>query len=146
MIYVFAIKDPRLTAQGKPDIVYIGSGRQPWLSVVRHLRESSNWDLYDWSKGLFEDFPEGVDVLGQEVCDIYHGEVISIPPPAEGRTRVEWVILGLDQEPIDAELASTRAVIPLGTQKAYWINRLRAEGQPLLNGRPGRPRKAAGET
>lgn len=145
--YVWGIKDPRLTAEDKPDVVYVGNGQRPWESVRRHIQESSNMELFEWSKDLFKDFPEGVEVLGKEVCDKWHGEPVEIPPPVEGRTRLEWVIFGEEQNDdlLPKDPGSERQVLPLGTLKSHIIKKLRAEGHPLLNRPAGRPPKRSSE-
>lgn len=137
--YVFGIKDPRLTAKGEPDIVFVGNGRRPWESVERHLRDSSNAQVWEWAKGLFEDFPEGLVIHDQIVCDAYHGEEVEFPEPIEGRTLVEWVILDVedDDDHVDAGLLR---VGQKGTKKQQVIRKLMREGHPLMNRFPGRPR------
>lgn len=143
--YVFAMKDPRLTREGKPDIVYVGNGRRPWESVARHLRDSSNPEVLEWATGLFQDFPEGLEVLGQEVCDRFHGENVPVTPLTPGRTRLEWEILALEDDDQSAdswrqETHGSHQVIAPGTRKQTLIRQLREQGHPILNRGAGRPK------
>lgn len=136
--YVYGIKDPRLTAAGKLDVVFVGNGRRPWESVQRHLQDSSNPEMWEWAKGLFEDFPEGLVIHDHIVCDAYHGEEVEFPQPIEGRTLVEWVIFDIEDEGDEDEPGMT-TITPKGTKKQKVIERLRKEGHPLMNKESGRP-------
>lgn len=134
MPYVFAIYDPRLP-EGK-DAVYVGSGAYPWESVVRHLEKSSNPEMAAWAEGLHKDFPEGIEILGRVVADRFHGDLIPFPDPRPGITRVQWEILAFDDRE-EHEPDGNRIIG--GTSKTYWLNRLVAEGHPILNRKVGRP-------
>lgn len=137
--YVFAIRDPRI--QGEKNIIFVGNGGQPWISIQQHLRQSSNQAMIEWARGLQKDFPNGVEVLGDIVCRAYHGEQVEVPPSPPGITRLIWEILDLETEP--PETQGSQVIVPLGTRKIYWIKKLVSEGHPLLNKLPGRPRKDA---
>lgn len=138
--YVWFIRDPRITAAeegSEPlNIVYVGSGYEPWLSVKRHLTRSSNPELQNWVSKLHDDFPEGIQILDQVVCEIYHGEIRNLPEPTPGITRVEWGILAYEGDRVQGDHYTN-----LGTLKAYWIKKLKAQGHPLLNRGVGRPLK-----
>jgi hypothetical protein len=140
--YIFAIKDPRLE-EGK-NIIYVGNGDVPWESVLRHLHRSNNPLVANWVLGLHQDFPEGLEIVGREIAEIFHGDSnVSLPPVSDGKTRIEWTILAYDDaETPPGKVRMTQGVYSLEvkSQKSYWIQKLMEEGHPLLNRAPGRPR------
>ena len=133
--YVFGIADPRLTAKGKPDIVFVGNGNQPWLTVRRHLERSRNPEVAKWAAGLHKDFPEGLIVHGEVICERFHGDAKPLPETPPGVTVVEWRIFGIDVEELDDD-----GRVSSGTLKSKVIAQLRKEGHPLLNKTAGRPK------
>lgn len=144
--YVYAIHDPRLP-KGK-DIVFVGNGARPWESIQRHLTESSNPRVAGWAKQLWEEYPT-LTVLGQVVCDQFHGDPVTIPPPPPHETRLEWSILALEEDdrgnPAIVDQGDSLLLSrPVPTKKAFWIRRLLEEGHPLLNNPTGRPRLRVG--
>lgn len=136
--YIWALKDPRLPEGG--NIVYVGNGSRPWESIQRHLKRSSNPRVAKWAEELHKSFPEGLVIRGREVCDRYHGENIPLIEPKDGRTIIEWTILGIEEETYDYENDMT-SVMYVGTLKNQIISDLKAQGHPLMNETAGRPRK-----
>lgn len=137
--YIYGVKDPDT---GK--YVFIGNGMRPWESIQRHLNRSSNPRIREWAQDLFTRYPNGVEILTTEVCDRWHGDVVVIPEPANGVTRLEWDIL--DEETETLPLREGEKPIVVAPRKTRIIKRLIAEGHPLLNDLPGRrPKKVESE-
>ncbi len=136
--YVWILRDPRLALQDKPDIVYIGNGRRPHESVLRHFKRSSNDKVAEWVKGLHADFPEGIVILGDIVVHRYEGLDLEIPSIPEGFTRIEWEIVGFEDDDILLP-DSPNIRLHVGTLKSYFIQKYLREGHPLMNKRAGRP-------
>lgn len=134
--YIYYIADPRLPE--KTNIVYVGNADQPWLAVERHLRKSSNPQLEKWAQSIRKDYPEGVQILQEIVCQKFHGHPVTYPAKQQGITRIEWGILAYEG---DIPFVDSAARIVKPAVKSYWIHRLRSEGHPLLNGVVGRPLK-----
>src|SRR5688572_7587658 len=128
--YVYGIKDPR---HGK--FVFIGNGHQPWVSVIRHLTDSSNVHVKKWAQELVEDVGPNVEILGEIIARQYHGEQVNIPPVTPGKVRVEWEILGEETETLNGK--DDVVTINHRTLKSQIVQKLLDEGHPLLNGRVG---------
>ncbi len=126
--YVYGIKDPET---GK--YVYVGNSPYPWEAVRRHLLASSNKELRAWVDVLKEKHPEGLQILGREVCDKFFDPTIELPENATGRLRVEWTIFGEEKETFEDD---TNAIIP--RIKPGIVRKLVAEGHPLVNSKLGR--------
>lgn len=151
--FIYAIKDPRLTEKQTQegiapedckDIIFCSSSYRPWEAVERQLRDSVNPDLKAWARGLFEAYPSGLFIRGEEVVDgwmVAHGtpddsareNTPELPPVPTGQTLLEWVILDYEAYP---EPGATRWM----TKRKIWIAKLLEQGQPLLNRPAGRPR------
>lgn len=138
--YIYLIRDPFILQEKNG--IYIGNSFQPWKAVEGHLLNSSNIKVASWASETIKKCEgRNIEILGQEVCDIYHGESIIIPPVPPNTIRIEWEILGYQEDYTGADLTEEewRAVKANGPLKYQLIRQLKSEGHPLLNGLPGRP-------
>lgn len=135
--YVFAIRDPFTNK-----FIWVGNSRRPWENINIHLYDSSNPKMKEWVKQLNAKATKGLQVLQAIICDRYHGEDIELPPVPEGMIRIEWEIFGEEQESDgDAQLDGSTVVMP--RLKKQIVEKLLAEGHPLINASLGRPKRFA---
>jgi len=141
--YIYGIKDPY---SGK--YVFVGNGMAPWISIRRHLLDSSNEKLKAWAKPIMKANPKGVQVLGSIICErwelaaergvpVEELEEPAIPVNTSDLLRIDWDILGFEAEtPLYPDREAS--VVESGTLKFKIIKQLLEEGHPLVNGHPGR--------
>lgn len=133
--YIFGLKDPVSN-----QYIYVGVGKEPWLTINRWMSRPPNEGFARWRDSIKERYAQ-IQILGKIVAQNYHGAGLEIPEPPLDRQRLEWDILGEDQEedPIYSE-GETVSIEIVASNRARIINDLLREGHPLLNRRAGRPK------
>lgn len=150
--YIYVLRDPLIDED--KSIVYVGSSREPHQAVAKHLTYSPNKRLRTYINKWKRDNPDLIIMTrGTEVYDKFYGDIEEFPETYEEKEEQvkvwEWEIL----EEVDH--ASQRRTIKRNTDgsiaqvflpavaspRVYWTQRLREEGNPLCNGKSGRPMK-----
>lgn len=126
--YIYGIKDPYTDLY-----IYVGNSPYPWEAVKRHLDHSSNPELREWAERLKLKHPEGIQILGREVCDKWYDASVELPA-RNNKFRVEWSIFGVETETFEAP-GDIRTVPRI---KPKIINDLLDRGHPLINRPVGR--------
>lgn len=141
MPYIFIIRDP-LNSDDGSNIKFVGQSYQPWIAVQNHLLGSANSELAEWGQQLLLKNPEGLDILGEVVCRMFHGDIIDdLPEPPLGRLRVRWEIVDYVRDEFDAEPLDDRQVSIKTSRRNFWVKKYSREGHQLFNKKTGRPKK-----
>lgn len=144
--YIYAICDPRIA--GEKNIIFIGSSRQPWTAVARHLKRSSNTDMRDYVKKMMSELRAKGYVYWRkkEVVEAYEEQREVSPLKFDSGIEIPWKILGvyMDAELYELELEKVQKTygsienVEPNWSRNEWTERLMDQGHPVLNGRPGR--------
>jgi len=139
--YIYGLKE---SPTGK--YFFVGNSYEPWRSIARHLKDSSNREFKTWAKNFQKSHPF-IDLLSQEIVDRWNlakdnnillEEIpFKEPPIPEGKFRLYWDVLGY-QDDTFSYVGTYDSEPEKGTVKNYIIQDLINKGHPLLNGKAGR--------
>ncbi len=134
--YIFAIKDPDT---GK--YIYLGISQRPWELIYRMSTYPIQPQLYEWFREFYSKHPLGVEILGEIIADRFHAKLRNEPMPSlpedhPYRIRIEWDILGIQENEEQGNGSYDPASASLKTRI---MNKLLAEGHPLIRRKQGRP-------